>query len=80
MKRLLFAAAALVMLVPAPAFSEDSGDMGRVRLSLINGDVQVLIKDSTDWTDAAINVPLGEGDRLRSPAEGRAQLQNRGGV
>jgi len=80
MKRLLLAAAALILLVPAPAFSEDSGDMGRVRLSLINGDVQVLIKDSTDWTDAAINVPLGEGDRLWSPAEGRAEVQIRGGV
>ena len=80
MKRLLFAAAALVMLVPAPAFSDDAGDMGRVRLSLINGDVQVLIKDSTDWTDAAINVPLGEGDRLWVPAEGRAEVQIRGGV
>ena len=80
MKRLLFAAAALLMLVPAPAFSEDSADMGRVRLSLINGDVQVLIKDSTDWTDAAINVPLGEGDRLWVPAEGRAEVQIRGGV
>jgi len=80
MKRLLFAVAALVMLAPASAFSEDSGAMGRVRLSLIDGDVQVLIKDSTDWTDAAINVPLGEGDRLWVPAEGRAEVQIRGGV
>ncbi len=80
MKRLLFAAAVLIMLVPAPAFSEDSDDLGRVRLSLINGDVQVLIRDSTDWTDAAINVPLGEGDRLWVPAEGRAEVQIRGGV
>jgi hypothetical protein len=81
MKRLLFAAAALfLLLVPAPAFSEDSDDLGRVRLSLINGDVQVLIKDSTDWTDAAINVPLGEGDRIWIPAEGKAEVQIRGGV
>jgi hypothetical protein len=80
MKRLLFAAAALVMLVPAPVFSQDAGGMGRVRLSLINGDVQMQIKDSTDWTDAAINVPLGEGDRLWVPAEGRAEVQIRGGV
>jgi hypothetical protein len=80
MKQFLFAAAVLVMLVPAPAFSDDSDDLGRVRLSLINGDVQVLIKDSTDWTDAVINVPLGEGDRLWVPAEGRAEVQIRGGV
>jgi hypothetical protein len=77
---LLLAAAALLMLTPAPAFSDDPGDMGRVRLSLVDGDVQVQIKDSTDWTDAAINVPLGEGDRLWLPAESRAEVQIRGGV
>ena len=34
-----------LVLNPVVAFSED---LGLVRLSLIEGDVQVLIKDSTD--------------------------------
>ena len=80
MKRSFFVIAVFVLFCPAFAFSEDSGDLGRVRLSLLNGDVQVLIKDSTDWTDAAINVPLGAGDRLWVPVDGRAEVQIRGGV
>ena len=55
-------------------------DLGFIRLSLIEGDVQVLVKETTDWTDAAVNLPLGEGDRLWVPDSARAELQVRGGV
>ena len=44
-----------------------ASDMGLMRMSLMEGDVQVLIKDTTDWTDATINIPLNEGDRLWVP-------------
>ena len=57
-----------------------ASDMGLLRMSLIEGDVQVLIKDTTDWTDATINIPLNEGDRLWVPDGGKAELQIRGGV
>ena len=60
-----------LVLNPVFAFSED---LGLVRLSLIEGDVQVLIKDSTDWTAAEVNLPLNEGDRIL----GRRQQQ--GGI
>jgi hypothetical protein len=67
----------LFVLAPGAARADDPGLM---RLSLIDGGVQVLIRDSTDWTDATINVPLDEGDRLWVPDGGRAEVQIRGGV
>ena len=57
-----------------------AGDMGLLRVSLTEGDVQVLIQDTTDWTDATANIPLNEGDRLWVPEGGKAELQIRGGV
>jgi hypothetical protein len=67
--------AALFFALPGAALADDLGPM---QLSLVQGDVQVLIKDSTDWTDAAVNVPLGEGDRLWVPDGGRAEVRVRG--
>lgn len=67
----------LSLLVSAAALAND---LGMVRLSLIEGDVQVLIQDTADWTAAAINLPLCEGDRMWVPDNGRAELQLQGGV
>jgi hypothetical protein len=66
-----------ILLFPTSVFAED---LGLVRLSFINGNVQALVKDSTDWTDAAVNLPLNEGDRLWVSDDGRAELQIEGGV
>ena len=79
MKSLTYALALSVgfALLPAPAFADD---LGLVRLSLIDGDVQALVKDTADWTDAVINLPLNEGDRLWVPDDGKAELQIEGGV
>lgn len=66
-----------LMLIPAYGAANDEGI---VRLSLLEGDVQVLIRDTTDWTPATINLPLNEQDRLWIPGNGRAELQIRGGV
>ncbi len=65
------------LLFPVAGFANN---LGLVRISLIEGDVQVLIQDTTDWTAAAINLPLNEGDRLWVPDAGRAELQIQGGV
>jgi len=67
----------LFLLFPAAV---PAGDLGLMRASLIEGDVQVLIKDTTDWTIAAANIPLNEGDRLWVPEGGKAEIQIRGGV
>jgi hypothetical protein len=66
-----------LLLIPAAAFAND---LGLIRLSLIEGDVQIVVRDSTDWTEATINLPLNEGDRLWVSDNGKAELQIRGGV
>ena len=68
---------ASLLLIPASVFADD---LGLARLSLIDGDVQVLIQDSTDWTEAAINLPLNERDRLWVADDSKAELQIQGGV
>ncbi len=65
------------LLVSSAALANDSG---MARLSLIEGDVQVMIQDTADWTAAAINLPLYEGDRMWVPDDSRAELQLQGGV
>jgi len=67
----------VLLMIPSPVLA---GDMGLMRVGLIEGGVQVMIKDSTDWTDATANIPLSEGDRLWVPDGGKAEVQIRGGV
>jgi hypothetical protein len=67
---------AVALFLPAQAAAEN--DIF-IRLSLIEGDVQVSGRDLEDWTAAAINTPLAEGDRLWVPENGRAELQLQGG-
>ncbi len=69
--------ALLVLLLPTWA---GANDLGFARLSLIEGDVQVLIQDTSDWTPATINLPMNEHDRLWVAESGRAELQIQGGV
>jgi hypothetical protein len=77
MRWMKYALLSVILLFPALVSADD---LGLVRLSLIDGDVQALIKDTTDWTDATINLPLNEGDRLWVSDDGRAELQIEGGV
>ena len=67
----------LLLMIPPAAMGND---LGLIRLSLIEGDVQIVVQDTTDWTEATINLPLNEGDRLWIPDNGRAELQIQGGV
>jgi hypothetical protein len=66
-----------ILLFPSVVFSEDLGIM---RLSLIQGNVQIITQDNGDWTPALINMPLNEGDRLWIPEDGRLEIQVQGGV
>jgi len=77
MRSVTIPSAILFLLIPVVAFAADSG---LFRLGLVEDGVQVLIRDTTDWTDATVNVPLGEGDRIWVPDGGKAELQIRGGV
>ena len=66
-----------ILLSPSTVFSEDLGPM---RLSLIQGNVQILTQDNDDWAPAEINMPLTEGDRLWVAEESRLEIQVEGGV
>jgi hypothetical protein len=56
-----------------------SADLGFMRISLIEGDVQIKTPDAGDWGYAAVNEPLMEGDEVWVSRGGRVELQlNRG--
>ncbi|MFA5353448.1 MAG: FecR family protein [Thermodesulfovibrionales bacterium] len=61
-----------LLLVPAYAFSAAPGTM---RISLIEGDVQIKTSESEDWGLASINGPVEEGDEIWVPDDGRIELQ-----
>lgn len=69
----------IVLLLAVPGASW-AAELGLVRLSLVNGDVQVQPEDDDEWVPAAANMPLAEGDRIWVPDGGRAEVQIRGGV
>jgi hypothetical protein len=62
----------VLFLVPATSHSENLGDL---RISLIEGDVQIRTEDTGDWVPASINMPMLEGDRLWVPGGGKMELQ-----
>ena len=64
--------ATALLLVPGYALSSNFGYM---RISLIEGDVQVKTPDAGDWGPASINGPLAEGDQIWVPEGGRVELQ-----
>ena len=44
--------------------------LGNLRLSLLEGDIQIKTVDLGDWSPASINLPLKEGDELWIPESG----------
>lgn len=78
MKIIRFVAVMLSLtFLPALAFSED---LGRARIGLVEGDVQVNTEETGEWFPVSVNTPLREGDRLWVPGEGRSEIQVLGGV
>ncbi len=67
------------MLLSFPAYSSGS-TLGSLRISLIEGDVQVRTEDTGEWVPASINMPLTDGDQLWVPEGGRTELQLRDGT
>src|SRR4030042_4143800 len=64
--------ATVLLLVPAYALS---ANLGYMRISLIEGDVQIKTPDAGDWGYASINTPLAEGDQVWVPQDGKVELQ-----
>jgi hypothetical protein len=58
------------------SYSANEGYQGRVvRLSLVEGDVSIQHGPNEGWLDAAINVPLVQGDRVWIGDQGRAEIE-----
>ncbi len=79
--RALLLAAAL-LLAPAAfdrVWAQSGAALEALRVSLLEGDVQLRIPEADDWVAAAINTPLRAGDRLWLPRGARAELQLRDG-
>jgi len=60
-------------------FHAGAEDLGALRLSQIQGDVQVQSGGAGEWFPAAVNLPLRAGDRLWVPEGARAQIESREG-
>ncbi len=83
MKRL----ACIVMLVISVCWVSDarsasygSEGLGDLHTSLVEGDVQIITSDASDWVPASINMPLREGDRIWVPGGGRLELYRQDGT
>src|SRR4030042_1221668 len=62
----------VLLLVPAYAFS---ADLGHMRISLMEGDVQIKTPEAGDWGLASINGPLQEGGQIWVPQGARVEMQ-----
>jgi hypothetical protein len=62
----------VLFLFPVFTYSQN---LGELRISLIDGDVQIRTEDTGDWVPASINMPLREGDRIWVPEGGKTELQ-----
>lgn len=55
-------------------------ELGGGRISLIQGQVLIQAKDEGEWTEASINFPVTDGDRILTEREGRVELQLQNGT
>ena len=55
-------------------------DFGGGRISLIQGQVFIQAKDEEGWTEASVNFPVVDGDRIMTEREGRLELQFQNGT
>ncbi len=68
-----FTSALLVLLlIPAVAFAAQPDYL---RISYVEGDVQIKIPEGTDWGPAVVNGPLSEGDQIWVPRGSRTEFQ-----
>ena len=69
----------LLFILFLPAYAAGAG-LGELRLSLIEGDVQIRTADTSEWSPAIINFPLKDGDQLWVPEDGLAEVESRRGT
>src|SRR3990172_10267788 len=78
MKRMKVILWVLAVLLP-PTFAH-SETLGNVRISFLEGDVQMRTAEAGDWVPAAVNTPLDEGDELWVGDGGRMEFELNAGT
>lgn len=53
-------------------------NLGEMRVSLLEGDVQSRNEDTEDWIPSAMNMPVAEGDSIWVPEGGKVEIQTQG--
>jgi hypothetical protein len=66
----------LVFLVPASAYAA----LDILRISLLEGEVQVYTEETGEWVPASINLPIKEGDRVWAADRGRVEMHFQDGT
>jgi hypothetical protein len=68
----------LSFLIPSPSVAES--ELGGGRISLVQGQILIQTKDEGEWTEASINFPIADGDRIMTERDGRVELNFKNGT
>ena len=71
--------ALILFILVLPSYA-GAANLGELRLSLVEGDVQIRTEDTSEWVPAIINMPLRDGDSIWVPEGARAEIQARNGT
>jgi hypothetical protein len=63
-----------VMLLSFPAYAFSS-ELGYMRISHMEGEVQLRTPEAKEWGLASVNEPIAEGDQIWTTGESRVELQ-----
>jgi hypothetical protein len=68
----------LSFLITSPSAAESELEGGWI--SLVQGQVLIQTKDQGEWTEASINFPIADGDRIMTERDGRVELNFKNGT
>jgi hypothetical protein len=68
----------LSFLIPSPSAAES--ELGEGRISLVQDQVLIQTKDEGEWTEASVNFPIADGDRIMTERDGRVELNFKNGT
>jgi hypothetical protein len=68
----------LSFLITSPSAAEP--ELGEGRISLVQGQVFIQAMDEREWTEASVNFPIADGDRIVTEQDGRVELQFQNGT
>ena len=64
-----------LLFFPITSSSAAEPELGGGRISLVQGQVLIQTKDEGEWTEASVNFPIADGDRIMTERNGRTELQ-----